>query len=160
MMGSTVRRWPGLLILAVGITALAAGYASSSSASTTASAASGATVKLVHTSKGKILANSRGFTLYMFTADRRNSDRCVKKSGCTSIWPPLTVKGRPTAGTGVRRSLLGTIRLAGGRHQVTYAGHPLYRYSADGGPARTSYIGVSEFGGRWFGVNAAGKPVR
>jgi predicted lipoprotein with Yx(FWY)xxD motif len=159
-MGSTLRRRPILLILAVGITALLAGYASSSSASTTASAASAATVRLIHTSKGKILGSARGFTLYMFTADRRNSDRCVKKSGCTSIWPPLTVKGRPTAGTGLRRSLLGTIRLPGGRHQVTYAGHPLYRYSGDSGPARTFYIGASQFGGRWFALNAAGKEVR
>ena len=158
-MKSTLRRWRMLLILAVGITALAAGSATSS-ASTTASAATAATVRLIHTSKGKILGSTRGFTLYMFTADRRNSDRCIKKSGCTSIWSPYTVKGRPTAGTGIRRSLLGTIRLPSGRHQVTYAGHPLYRYSGDSGPASTFYIGASQFGGRWFALNAAGKEVR
>lgn len=159
-MKSGLRRWSILLILAVGITALVGLNASAGSASTTASAASGATVKLIHTSAGKILANSRGFTLYMFTADRRNSDRCIKRRGCASVWPPLTVKGRPIAGSGLRRSLLGTIRLPGGRHQVTYGGHPLYRYTGDGSPARTDYIGATSFGGRWLGVNAAGKAVR
>lgn len=135
------------------------GSSSSSSSSSTAVAASTASVRLIKTSKGKILANRRGFTLYMFTADRRNVDRCVKKSGCVAVWPPYTVSGTPTAGTGVQRSLLRTIRLANGKHQVTYAGHPLYRYTGDSGPAATSYIGISSFGGTWYGVNASGHAV-
>lgn len=143
----------------------AVGYAgayaagSSSSSSSTAVAASTATVRLIKTSKGKILANRKGFTLYLFTADRRKVDRCVKKPGCAAVWPPLTVSGRPTAGRGVNRSLLSTIRLPNGKHQVTYAGHPLYRYTGDIGPGATDYIGFSAFGGRWYGVNAAGHAV-
>lgn len=161
-MGTHVRRRPIRPILALGIAAVVAGYAGSASISTaaTASTASGATVRLIHTSVGKILASTRGFTLYMFTADRRNSDRCVKKSGCTSVWPPYTVKGRPTAGPGVSRSRLGTIRLPNGRHQVTYAGHPLYRYTGDSSPGSTYYIGVKAFGGTWLALNAAGHSVR
>lgn len=136
------------------------GASASSTSSAPASAANGATVKLARTSKGRILVSSRGFTLYMFTADRPRTDRCVKVSGCTSAWPPLTVKTRATAGSGVNRSLLGTIKLPGGRHQVTYAGRPLYGYTGDGSPASTGYIGASSFGGSWFGMNAAGRIVR
>jgi predicted lipoprotein with Yx(FWY)xxD motif len=80
-------------------------------------------------------------------------------SGCVASWPPLTVSGKPTAGAGVSKSLLGTIKLADGHEQVTYAGHPLYRYTGDGSPGTTSYIGVTSFGGTWLAVNAAGKPV-
>jgi predicted lipoprotein with Yx(FWY)xxD motif len=131
-----------------------------SSASTSATAARGATVHVVRTSSGSLLVNSAGFTLYLFTADRRNSDRCVKVSGCLGVWPALTVSGKPTAGKGARSSLLGTIRLPNGHRQVTYAGHPLYRYTGDGAPASTGYLGFSSFGGAWDGVSPSGHAVR
>lgn len=137
------------------------GASSSSPVSSTApaAAASSATVRLASTSMGKILVNSRGFTAYLFTADRPNSDQCMKVSGCTSIWPPLTVKGQAKAGSGVNKSLLSTIKLSNGLQQVTYAGHPLYTYTGDGSPASTDYIGATTFGGTWLGVSATGKAV-
>ena len=60
----------------------------------------------------------------------------------------------------MRRSLLGTIKLPNGARQVTYAGHPLYTYIGDSGPGDTSYVGVSQFGGRWFALTAAGHIVK
>src|SRR5947209_13105229 len=87
-------------------------------------------VQLRHTSAGTILVNGRGFTLYMFTRDGRNRDRCVAISGCRSVWPLLAQSGSTVAGRGVRRSQLGSIKV-GGRRQVTYAGHPLYSYIGD-----------------------------
>jgi predicted lipoprotein with Yx(FWY)xxD motif len=128
-------------------------------ASAALAAGSPARLKLGKTSLGKIVQNGRGFTIYMFTRDRRNHDSCVKVSGCTATWPPVTTTGRPAAGPGLRRALLGTIRLPSGARQVTYAGHPLYRYVADGA-GDTSYVGISEFGGSWFAVSAAGHAVR
>ena len=139
------------------------GAGSSSSAASGASSAStarSATVHIAHTSAGSLLVASNGFTLYLFTADHRNSDHCVKVSGCTSVWPPLTASGKPTAGSGARRSLLGTISLGHGRRQVTYAGHPLYRYTGDGGPGATGYLGFTSFGGTWDGVTASGHAVK
>jgi hypothetical protein len=44
--------------------------------------------------------------------------------------------------------------------QVTYAGHPLYLYSGDSSPADTSYVGVQQFGGKWYALNAAGHLVK
>ena len=129
-------------------------------ASAPASSNSRATVKAGNTSLGKILERKSGFTLYEFTRDRRNKDTCVSVRGCTATWPPLTTGGKPIAGTGVKSSLLGTITLAHGVKQVTYAGHPLYTYSGDSGPGQTGYVGTPEFGGTWYAGNAAGHVVK
>lgn len=79
--------------------------------------------------------------------------------GCKSVWPALTTSGKPIAGPGVNKSLLGTITIKGGKHQVTYAGHALFNYSF-GSKGSTSYVGAKEFGGFWYAVNAAGKAVK
>jgi predicted lipoprotein with Yx(FWY)xxD motif len=121
-----------------------------------ATVASGATVGLHGSSLGKILVNGRGRTLYAFTRDGRNQDRCVTTEGCTSAWPVLTTSGKPRAGAGVSGSKLSTITIAGGEHQVTYAGHPLYTYVSDDGAAETDYVGVTQFGGKWLAVTASG----
>ncbi|MFZ0042536.1 MAG: hypothetical protein WAK93_14585 [Solirubrobacteraceae bacterium] len=116
-----------------------------------------AKIGLRNTGLGKVLVNGRGFTLYAFTRDSKNKDRCIMTSGCTHIWPVVTTQGRPVAGSGVKRSLLGSINLGSGRRQVTYAGHPLYTYAFDGSPGETDYVGAVEFGGRWRAVRASGQ---
>jgi predicted lipoprotein with Yx(FWY)xxD motif len=126
----------------------------------TAHAARAATVQVHNTSLGKVLVDASGFTLYEFTRDSRNKDTCVKVSGCSTVWPALSAHGSPTAGSGVKASLLSTIKLPGGASQVTYAGHPLYTYSEATERAETSYVGVSHFGGKWDAVNAAGGVVK
>lgn len=117
-------------------------------------------VQLRSTALGKVLATRSGFTLYVFTRDGRNRDRCVNLGGCTGVWPVLKTSRTPVAGKGVRASLLGTIRPAHGAKQVTYAGHPLYRYFGDSAPGETDYVGTPEFGGTWYAINAAGKFVK
>lgn len=139
--------------------AAAAGPAAAGTAPPARAAATGARVAVRHTALGNILVNGRGFTLYMFTRDGRARDRCVQISGCRGVWPLYITHGRPIAGRGVRSGLLGTIRV-GRAMQVTYAGHPLYTYVADSAPGQTSYVGVSMFGGRWFGLRASGAMVR
>jgi predicted lipoprotein with Yx(FWY)xxD motif len=136
------------------------GGSTGATVSTAASPARAGTVRVAHTSVGSILVNASGFTLYEFTADSPDRDRCVTVSGCASTWPPLTVTGPPTAGSGASQHLLATISLGHGRRQVTYAGHPLYRYSGDAAPAATSYIGTDTFGGHWYGVSASGRAVK
>ena len=119
-----------------------------------------AKLQLRHTTLGNILVNGRGLTVYAFTRDSRNHDRCTGIAGCTGVWPLVTTKGKPRLGPGVRRGLVGTIKLAGGPRQVTYAGHPLYTYIANSGPGDTSYVGVSQFGGKWLALTAAGHLVK
>jgi predicted lipoprotein with Yx(FWY)xxD motif len=126
----------------------------------TAHAAGAATVKLGHTGIGKILVTGSGNTIFMFTHDKKNTDTCIKISGCTGTWPVLKAHAKPTAGSGIKSSLLGTITLAHGVKQVTYASHPLYTYAFSSGPGDTSYVGTPEFGGTWYAVSAAGKTVK
>jgi len=124
-----------------------------------AHASSAATVVLRHTHVGTILTTSSGLTLYEFTRDGSRADSCVKIKECAKFWPPLRSTGRPTAGAGVKSSLLSTITLAGGVKQVTYAGHALYTYSADR-PGSTGYVGVNAFGGNWDALSATGAAVK
>lgn len=129
-------------------------------AAPTAQTARAAKVGLRHTSLGNILVSASGFTLYEFTRDHGAHNSCLAIRECSSVWPAYTTSGRPSAGPGVRASLLSSIRIAGGKSQVTYAGHPLYLYSADSGPAETSYVNVSMFGGRWYALSASGGSVK
>lgn len=116
-------------------------------------------VQLRHTDIGTILVNGHGSTLYVFTRDARAQDRCVAINGCASVWPLLTTTGRTIAGRGVNPRLLGSIRVGHGR-QVTYGGHPLYTYIGDSGPGSTAYVGVAQFGGSWYALNAGDRVVR
>jgi predicted lipoprotein with Yx(FWY)xxD motif len=116
------------------------------------------TVELRKTKLGKILVNSAGSILYEFSRDHGKQNSCVKISGCQEVWPALAVQGKPSAGSGVSASLLSTIKLSNGSTQVTYAGHPLYIYATE--PTATSYVGVKQFGGAWYALNAKGQAVK
>lgn len=142
-----------ILILLICIVALAA-------AAGAAAAGHRAKLELARTSLGKIVVNGRRFTVYEFTRDRRNKDNCVTTPDCASIWPPLMTSGKAVAGKGLKARLVGSISLGQGARQVTYAGHPLYTYSGDSGPGQTFYVGASQFGGRWYALDAAGHTVK
>ena len=125
-----------------------------------AALAAGPTAKLANTSVGRILVNGNGFTVYAFSKDAQNKDVCMRKKGCLGVWPAVTTKTKPVAGPGLKASLLGTIKLAHGVKQVTYAGHPLYRYKFDSSRGATDYVDQPNFGGRWDALSAAGKIVK
>ena len=111
------------------------------------------------TSKGKIVVNFRGFTVYAFTADKQNVDNCVKKPVCLTYWP-IVRPGAPLAGAGLKHSLIGTITVKGHGQQLTYSGHPLYTYTQDTKPGETKYVNILQFGGFWPAVNAGGQEVK
>ena len=146
----------GLILAATSVAAAA----SSAGGAARAQDSRAAKIQLRHTEVGKVLVDSSGFTVFRFSKDPRNSDTCVKISGCTNLWPPLMSSGRPVAGPGVRSALLSTINLPSGGRQVTYAGHPLYRYSAATEKGETGYVGQQQFGGSWYALNSAGGSVK
>ncbi len=123
-------------------------------------AAQAATVEVRETARGKILVDEAGFTLYMFTADKKHQDHCITVEKCTSFWPPVLVTGMPTAGEGVKSKFVSTTTLPGGEKQVTFKKKPLYTYVGDAMPGETDYIGAFEFGGYWYGLTAKGKMVK
>jgi predicted lipoprotein with Yx(FWY)xxD motif len=114
----------------------------------------GTLVELRKTKLGKVLVASNGRTLYLYTPDPKGKSTCT--GSCASIWPPLLTKGKPRAGKGLKQKLLGTTK-HGGKLQVTYAGHPLYRYSGDSKAGQTN---GEAYGGIWYAVNDAGKKVK
>jgi predicted lipoprotein with Yx(FWY)xxD motif len=118
---------------------------------------SNATVSLRKTKLGSILVNSRGHTLYLFAKDRNGKSAC--SASCSRFWPPLLSQGKPTAGRGVKPSLVGTTRRSNGSQQVTYKKHPLYTYALDKRAGQTNGEGNSAFGARWYAVSAKGTAV-
>jgi predicted lipoprotein with Yx(FWY)xxD motif len=112
----------------------------------------------VHVSKtdlGKTLVDSQGRTVYLFTADSGTASMCT--GACATAWPPVTATGTPRVGKGAKASLIGTTTRADGSEQVTYKGHPLYRFAKDRKAGDTNGEGISAFGGSWFGLSPSGK---
>lgn len=110
-------------------------------------------------SYGAILFDGRGRALYAFTRDRRGGpSRCY--GACARAWPVYFASGRPVAGKGVKRSLIGTVRRRDGRRQITYNGRPLYYYVGDTRAGQVSCQNVAEYGGTWLVMRPTGALVR
>jgi predicted lipoprotein with Yx(FWY)xxD motif len=118
---------------------------------------SNATIALRSTKLGKVLVSSKGHTLYLFRKDTSGRSAC--SSSCAAYWPPLVASGRPTAGAGVKASLIGTTKRSDGRRQVTYNKHPLYTYAFDTKAGQVNGEGNSKFGAKWYAVSASGAAV-
>jgi predicted lipoprotein with Yx(FWY)xxD motif len=147
-----------LAVAALGSSSSAAVYSPApATGGSTAKASSAAKVELSTTKLGKVLATSSGRTLYMFGADKGHKSSCF--GACAKAWPPLTTHGKPKAGKGVSASKLGTISRGGGVKQVTYNGHPVYRFQGDTGARQANGEGINAFGGIWHALSAKGKAV-
>jgi predicted lipoprotein with Yx(FWY)xxD motif len=116
-----------------------------------------ATVTLHKTAVGKVLATGTGMSLYLFRADKGGKSACYGQ--CATYWPPLLKKGKLTAGTGVKARLLGTTKRKNGTLQVTYAGHPLYRFKLDKKVGQVAGQGQDFFGGKWYVLSSAGTAI-
>ncbi|HEX3173546.1 MAG TPA: hypothetical protein VHQ43_04915 [Solirubrobacterales bacterium] len=102
---------------------------------------------------GKVLVDSRGFTLYFFKKDKGGKSACY--GGCAKVWPPLT--GTPKGEGGAMASKLGTSERTDGTTQVTYAGWPLYTYTADAKPGDVKGADIDSFGAEWYALHPNGK---
>jgi predicted lipoprotein with Yx(FWY)xxD motif len=103
---------------------------------------------------GPMLVDAQGRTLYLWEADTGSSSTCA--GACATAWPPVTTTGKPAAGTGAEAGLLGTTKRADGSTQVTYAGHPLYRFAGDAAAGQVNGQGSDAFGAKWYVVTPAG----
>jgi predicted lipoprotein with Yx(FWY)xxD motif len=104
---------------------------------------------------GAVLVTANGRTLYRYTKDAKRKSTCT--GACLKFWPALLVPLKPTAGPGVKSSLLGTIRAAGGRRQVTYAGYPLYTFAGD---KKAGAVSGEGYAGTWYLVSPTGALVK
>lgn len=149
-----------VLFAALGLALAAAGVATAAAVthqSAGAMSASHGTVNLRKTKLGKVLVTKSGMTLYLFKKDRSKHSACYGQ--CATYWPPLLKKGKLRAGTGVKAKLLGTTKRKNGQRQVTYKGHPLYRFTLDKDAGQTSGEGQNAFGAKWYALNVAGRAV-
>jgi predicted lipoprotein with Yx(FWY)xxD motif len=148
-----------------------------------ASTSTGTVISEVNSSYGKVLmvgsGQFAGYTLYQFS---RNTPAACSATvstvggmplSCagpetdkTADWPALTTVGKPVAGPGVNKSLLGLVhRTDIGGDQVTYAGKLLYLF--DQAPHQFSGVNFMEtvaplppWHGVWYLVSSTnGAPV-
>jgi predicted lipoprotein with Yx(FWY)xxD motif len=116
-----------------------------------------ATIGPAKTSLGTILVDSHARTVYLFKGDVGTRSAC--SGACAQAWPPLLAHGRPRIGSGAKAPLIGTVRRSDGTVQVTYNGHPLYRFAQDHKPGDVAGQGLTAFGAQWFTVSAAGNQL-
>jgi predicted lipoprotein with Yx(FWY)xxD motif len=116
-----------------------------------------ATVSLRATKLGKVLVSSSGRTLYLFMKDKSGRSSC--SGTCAKYWPPLISAAKPTAGAGIKASLLGRTKRSDGRWQVTYNKHPLYWFALDKKAGDVAGENLDDFGGEWYVVSAKGAKV-
>ena len=131
--------------------------AASSPASAPEGGAATVSLKSVKGIEDPTLVGPDGKTVYLFEADKNGKPTCA--GACTKFWPPVTVSSMPSTGSGLDKSLLGTVKRADGSTQVTYAGHPLYYYSGDAAPGTALGQGMSAFGAEWYVLNAKGSKI-
>lgn len=152
-----LRRRPGRAVLAP--TAVLAGVAMAGLAAL-ADAKTPPTVSVAANSalSETIVVDSHGLTLYELRPETTRHLLCTKANGCFASWHPVTVasiRTKLTTGHGVPGRL--AILSRNGLHQLTLAGHPLYRFVGDGShKGATSGQGLRSFGGTWHVVAVPG----
>ncbi|HEY2522167.1 MAG TPA: hypothetical protein VGJ19_18805 [Streptosporangiaceae bacterium] len=100
-----------------------------------------ATLTMKTTKIGKVLTDSKGDTLYVYSKDMRGAASTCTMS-CAKEWP--AVKGKPAAAMGVKfAGSLGSVKDMDGTTQATYDGYPLYTYAGDMAPGDTSGNGAA-----------------
>jgi predicted lipoprotein with Yx(FWY)xxD motif len=115
------------------------------------------TVTATKTQLGTILVDGSGRTLYVFGKDQPDQSACA--GACAAAWPVAQAGAAPKAGSGVKASLLGTIKRSDDTTQVTYNHHPLYYYSGDSQAGQQNGQGLNAFGARWYVVAPSGGAV-
>jgi predicted lipoprotein with Yx(FWY)xxD motif len=137
-----------LVFPALSVALTACGSGSSHGTGSTTSGAGPAAITSANKAKvGSVIVDAQGRTLYRFTAEAEGLPVCT--GACLGTWLPAlasTASGLPQHVATVRRP-------DGGRLQLTYDGHPLYRYAGDRSKADAKGEGV---GGQWYAVKAKG----
>jgi predicted lipoprotein with Yx(FWY)xxD motif len=115
-------------------------------------------VGVATTSLGPVLVDSKGFTVYMLTADTKGHSTCSAQ--CLQFWPLVPAP----AGAGVPpvkgvSAALATTTATNGASMVTAGGWPLYTFVKDTAPGQVAGEGVKTFGGTWYAVSPTGAPV-
>jgi predicted lipoprotein with Yx(FWY)xxD motif len=102
------------------------------------------------------LADASSRSLYYVDGDKDGS-KCT--GACRETWPPVLVETGAPSTSGALTGTVATIERADGGRQVTYNGHPLYRYAGDAAAGRTAGHGVQDQWGHWSALAADGSAL-
>ena len=131
--------------------------ATSAAAAPPHSTSAPAVLETVRTRLGVVLADHRGRTVYVFTADRPGRSVCTV--GCLQFWPfvpaPATI---PSDAAGIT-ARLGILDRADAGRQLTVNGGPIYTFAGDTGPGSTAGQGQRLNGGVWWVLSPAGARI-
>jgi predicted lipoprotein with Yx(FWY)xxD motif len=103
---------------------------------------------------GLIIYDLAGHTLYTFSKDKGGESSC--SGACAKAWPPALTEDKPRAGGEAVAAKVGATERKDGTVQITYAGHPLYRYSGDK-QVEVKGHGRESFGGKWYAIRPNGE---
>jgi predicted lipoprotein with Yx(FWY)xxD motif len=134
-----------------------AAAAPSNSAPSSGSSTAGVSLTTKSGTAGTYLTDGAGRALYLFEPDTKTQSNC--NGACATNWPPLVSNSTATAGSAVNASAITTITRAGGAHQVTYNGQPLYYFVGDKSAGNTNGQGINAFGGLWWLVTPSGQAI-
>lgn len=113
--------------------------ASASTAASLVAVVTTGTVTVSGTSE-TVLTDAQGFTLYTHSTDTPTS---VCSGACAAAWPPLLLPSGPRARASVPGVLASETNPNG--MQITYNGHPLYRWKNDTSPGQATGEGINNF---------------
>jgi predicted lipoprotein with Yx(FWY)xxD motif len=139
------------------VTASAYGDASMPATASAYATSTSATITTASHGLGTMLVDAQGRTLYLWKADTGHKSTCT--GACATAWPPVTTKGKPKAHGAAKASLLSTTKRSDGTTQVTYAGHPLYRFQGDAKAGQHNGQASKAFGADWLVVAPNGKAI-
>lgn len=147
-------RGVALTLAVVALLAAACG-SSTPKAASQPTATSAATLKTSSTSAGTVLATANGYTVYVLLSASGATLSCT--GACAAIWPPVTLTGTPTAGSGVTAHLSTSSTTSGLRLLVD--GRPVYHFRGDTAPGQAKGQDLHTFGGIWHALTPAGTPL-
>jgi predicted lipoprotein with Yx(FWY)xxD motif len=124
----------------------------------TATATETATVdlKTASSSKGEIVVDGKGMSVYYFTKDVKDSGKSNCTGDCLVAWPPVLTTNETPKVEGVTGKV-GTIDTPDGKKQVTVEGMPVYLWEKDKAPGDVTGQGV---GNVWYLVAPDGKMIK
>jgi predicted lipoprotein with Yx(FWY)xxD motif len=137
-----------LALPALSVVLAACGAGSSHGTGSATSPAGPAVVTSAKKAKvGSVIVDAQGRTLYRFTAEAEGLPVCT--GACLGTWLPALA----SSASRLPQHVATVRRPDGGRLQLTYDGHPLYRYAGDRSRADAKGEGV---GGQWYAVKTTG----
>jgi len=161
MEGKTMMRgarpFAAVLVMAVGMTVLAACSSSPSKTGLQPRPGKSLTLYAYKTSVGEAVGTIAGVVVYSNTTESSGHFSCTTSS-CTATWHPwLTYGVKVVAASGVQQSLIGTVKRHDGSIQMTYGGHPLYIYAHNLNAVQANAQGA---GGVWYVVGTDGNVIK